>query len=304
MTRWQSVSAGVIAFALISAVPHGGTLNAQSGEGDAAVLSRIARINQRLATTGLNIAVEQIEFFTIGGGRPSNRIHQQPFRWVANDPRRLADGEKLTYLVDQSDGATASGVTSAQTEAAIDRALTTWQAQRCLRTLDIVKRPDSGADPDIFDSFFGFGDEGNPFLADIVEAGWLPRAFFEAVGGPGGGRGILAFTVTFIFTDDNGVPTDINGDRHLDTALAEVYYNDNFGAPGGDRAGNPWGIDVALPGIDIETVALHENGHALEIGHFGPPPAAVMNPVYAGIRHQPLAVDHAGMCAVWASWPK
>jgi hypothetical protein len=68
--------------------------------------------------------------------------------------------------------------------------------------------------------------------------------------------------------------------------------------------GNPWGINVALPGIDVETVALHENGHSLGIGHFGPPPAAVMNPVYAGIRHSPLAVDSAGMCSVWASWPK
>jgi hypothetical protein len=39
---------------------------------------------------GLDIAVESIEFFTIGLGRPSNRIHQQPFRWVPNDPRRAA----------------------------------------------------------------------------------------------------------------------------------------------------------------------------------------------------------------------
>jgi hypothetical protein len=48
-----------------------------------------------------------------------------------------------------------------------------------------VKRADTGEDPDIFDSFYGFGQFGNPFLADIVNAGWLPRAFFEAVGGPG-----------------------------------------------------------------------------------------------------------------------
>ena len=158
--------------------------------------------------------------------------------------------------------------------------------------------------PDIFDGLLGFGGIGDPFLADTVEAGWLPRAFFEAAGGPGGGRGILAFTVTFIFTDDNGVPTDINGDNFLDTALAEVYYNDTFGDPTNDRAGNPWGIDVALPGIDVETVALHKNGHALEIGHFGPPPVAVMNPVYGGIRHQLFGVDHAGMCTVWGPRPK
>jgi Matrixin len=143
-----------------------------------------------------------------------------------------------------------------------------------------------------------------PFAADIVNAGWRPRAFFETVFGPGGGRGVLAFSVTFIFTDAAGNPVDTNGDNYLDTALNEVYYNDTFGDPASDRAGNPWAIDAPLPSIDVETVALHENGHSLGIGHFGPPPAAVMNPVYAGIRHAPFAVDHAGMCAVWSSWPK
>jgi hypothetical protein len=180
--------------------------------------------------------------------------------------------------------------------------MTTWEGDSCFQKVNIVKRADGGADPDIFDFFFGFGGFGNPFLADIVSAGWLPRAYFEAVGGPGGGRGILAFSVTFIFVS-GGVPTDINGDNYLDTALNEVYYNDTFGDPGNDRAGNPWGINVALPGIDVETVALHENGHSLGIGHFGPPPAAVLNPRYAGIRQSPLPADHAGMCTIWSRWP-
>lgn len=277
---------------------------AQGGEGDPEVLALMEDINAQLAAQGLNIAVEQIEFFTIGNGRPSNRIHQQPFRWVANDPRRAAAGIDITYLVDQSDGATTSGLSNAQTEAVIDTSMTTWDNEKCLKKVDLVKRSDPGSDPDIFDFFFGFGGFGNPFLADIVSAGWLPRAYFEAVGGPGGGRGILAFSVTFIFLDSSGAPSDINGDNYLDTALNEVYYNDTFGDPGDDRAGNPWGINVALPGIDVETVALHENGHSLELGHFGPPPAAVMNPVYAGMRQSPLKADHAGMCAVWGSWPK
>lgn len=274
------------------------------GEGDPAVLAKMHQINENLRAMGLNIAIEEIHLITIGQGRPSNRIHQTGLRWVAGDARRLADGDNITYLVDQSDGATASGLTNAQTEAALDRALNTWDASNCLKKVDIVKRADSGADPDIFDSFFGFGGFGNPFLADIVEAGWLPKAFFDAVGGPGGGDGILAFSISFIFTDGSGNPTDINGDNHLDTALNEVYYNDNFGDPGGTRPGNPWGINIVLPGIDVETVGLHENGHSLALGHFGPPPAAVMNPVYAGIRQSPLAIDKAGMCAVWASWPK
>jgi hypothetical protein len=273
-------------------------------EGDPDVLAQMAQINEQLRSMGLILAVEQIEFFTIGQGRPSNRIHAQEFRWVANDARRLADGKNITYLVDQSDGATASGLTNAQTGPALDRALNTWQANRCFKKVDIVKRADSGADPDIFDFFFGFGGFGNPFLADIVNAGWLPRAFFEAVGGPGGGRGILAFSVTFIFVDGDGNPTDINGDNRLDTALNEVYYNNTFGDPADDRAGNPWAINLPLPAIDVETVGLHENGHSLGTGHFGPPPNAVMNPVYAGIRQSPLSTDSAGMCTVWASWPK
>jgi hypothetical protein len=58
------------------------------------------------------------------------------------------------------------------------------------------------------------------------------------------------------------------------------------------------------PGIDVETVALHENGHSLGIGHFGPPPGAVMNPVYGGILHSPRPTDHAAMATLWRSWPQ
>lgn len=272
-------------------------------QGDAATLAKISQINQQLAARGMNIAVEAIDFYTIGRGRPSVRVHQDPFRWVPNDPRRGAQGEDITYLVDQSDGATASGLTAAQTEAAIDRALATWQDQRSFKKVTLVKRADDGSDPDIYDYFFGYGNYGYPFAADIVEAGWLPRGFFEAVGGPGGGADILAFSISFVFIDGNGVPTDINGDNYFDTALNEVYYNDTFGDVGDDQAGHPWGIDVPIPGVDVETVALHENGHSLGIGHFGPPPLAVMNPVYSGIHHAPFGPDNAGMNAVWSSWP-
>ena len=261
------------------------------------------QINQQLAANGQHVAIEALDFFTIGNGRPGVRIHQTPFRWVPNDPRRLADGTNITYIFDRSGGRTASGLTAAQTEAAVDAALATWSSDDALKQVAIVKRPDPGTDITIFDAFFGFGGSGNPFAADIVDAGFYPRAFFEAVGGPGGGRGILAFSVSFIFVDNNGNPTDINGDNYLDTALNEVYCNNTFGDPSSDRAGNPWMINQPLPAVDVQTVALHENGHSLELGHFGPPPDAVMNPVYAGIRHAPFPTDDAGMSAVWQSWP-
>jgi hypothetical protein len=291
--------------ALATVVVLAGVIAGGSAGGPAAPTPGVlTQVNERLAAMGLNIRAEQIEFFTIGQSRPSNRVHGQEFRWVANDPRRTWNvSTDITYLVDGSDGRTASGLSSAQTEGAIDRSFDTWDAEDCMSEVDIVERADNSGDPDFFDSFFGFGRAGGTF-ADITEAGWLPRDFFEAVGGPGGGRGILAFSVSFIFVEEDGeTPTDINGDNRLDTALNEVYYNDTFGDRRDDRAGNPWGIDVALPGIDVETVALHENGHSLGLGHFGPPPDAVMNPVYAGINHEPDSADRAGLCAVWSSWP-
>jgi hypothetical protein len=274
----------------------------------------LLEVNDRLLDVGLNIAVEAVEYYTIGEGRPADRVLQQPYRWVPDDPLRFAQGNDITYLVDLSEGQTASGLTAQQTEAAIDSAMSTWDGARSLRQVDIVKRPDPGADPDIYDwlvapAYDGqgnpapgqFGELGFPYYADIVHAGWLPKAYFDALE-PGGGESILGFSVTFVWIDDQGFPTDINGDNYLDTALNEVYYNDNFGDPNGTLPALPWGIDVPLPGIDVETVALHESGHSLGADHFGPPPSAVMNPVYAGIRHSPSPSDLAAMAAVWQSW--
>ena len=87
-------------------------VSAQGGQGDPYVLAYMQKINNQLKTKGLRLAIEEIDFFTIGAARPSNRIHQQEFAWVANDARRLADGDNITYLVDKSDGKTASGLSS------------------------------------------------------------------------------------------------------------------------------------------------------------------------------------------------
>ncbi len=268
------------------------------------VVAKLQAMNDELLARGFRVAIEGIDYFTIGAGRPSIRIHQEGLRLVPDDSRRVADGDLVTYLVHDGRGATASGLTAAQTSAAIDAALSTWDGTQALHKVTISKRT-AVADPDLLDDLFGFGNLADfvPFQATIVDAGWLPREFFELAGGPGGGRFILAFTAPFVFVDDRGNPTDINGDGYLDVAFSEVYYNDNFGTPGGDRTGNPWGTNIVLPGIDVQTVALHENGHALGIGHFGPPPAAVMNPVYAGIRQSPFPTDLAAMNAVWSSWP-
>ena len=71
----------------------------KADQGDTALLRRVTEINRQLAAKGFNAAIEAIDFFTIGKGRPGIRIHQAPFRWVPNDPRRLADATNITYLV-------------------------------------------------------------------------------------------------------------------------------------------------------------------------------------------------------------
>ncbi|HET6341130.1 MAG TPA: matrixin family metalloprotease [Gemmatimonadota bacterium] len=267
------------------------------GGGEPDMMAAMLRANDALRTQGLGIAAEAIEYFTIGEARPSDRIHAQPFRWVPNDPRRLAQGIDITYIVDQSEGKTFSGLTNAQTEPEIDAAMQTWDAEAALDRVAIFKRADPNRDITIFDFFFCDGRQGNPFAADIVSAGWWDPECF--------GVSTLAFSVTFIFVDDAGNPTDINGDGYLDTALNEVYFNDKWGNPRFDTGGlNPWTVGQQnLPAIDVRTVSFHELGHSLELGHFGPPPDAVMNPVYAGPRIEALSPDESGLQAVWQSWP-
>jgi hypothetical protein len=262
---------------------------AHGQQGDSSVLQLMNDLNDVLKPQWLDYRVEQIEFLTIGKGRPSARIHQRDFRWVSGDPRRHADGDTLSYLVDPSWGeATSGGVTQAATEAAIDRAVARWAASSCLGQR-VVKRPYPGGDVTIFDFFLDRGGFGEPFAADIVHAGWLSED--SGLLGPD----VLGISVTFIFVDpDTGEPTDLDGDQRMDTALNEIYYNDRFvwSLSGAETAGT----------FDVETVALHESGHAFAVGHFGSPPEAVMNPVYTGVRRELYPMDHAGLCTVWGNW--
>lgn len=253
----------------------------------------MSKANQQLADHGANVEVGSIDLFTVGKGRPTDREHQNPFRRVPYDARRNADGSKITYIVRRSLGATSNGLSNAQTEPAISAAVATWASNSCVANAPIVKRSDPGTDVDVFDELIGQGDSaipdfGNLFSphADIIDAGFRPRAFFDRLS-PGGGDFIIGITITFFYR------TDVNNDHYFDTALAETYYNDNF----------VWSIGGELPTVDVQSVALHENGHALGLGHFGPPPDAVMNPVYTGIKRTPFGTDHAGVCSVWGAWP-
>jgi hypothetical protein len=265
-------------------------LAAAAQEGDPWTLEAMEEVNGGLKAQWMDIRVEQVEVLSLGQARASSRLHRQPFRWVAGDARRDADGDLLTYMVDRTDGP-GSAALPAGFEAAIDRAAAVWAAEPCLRKAGVTKRPDTGVDADIFDSHFGFGGFGNWKSADVVIGGWMPPAFFEAVTGEGGGASVLAMSVTFIFVGRDGVPSDLNGDGYHDTAANEIYFNDAFS----------WMVGS---GMDVETVVLHELGHSLGIGHLGPPPRAAMNPVYSGAQAQLMPLDRAAVCSLWASWPR
>jgi len=280
-----------VALALFAPV----SLPAQEGEGDSYLLAAINDWNgvlraewMDLRAEWMDLRVQQVDVLTVGQGRASARLHRQPFRWVAGDPRREAEGTALTYMVDTADlGAT--GLTAAAAEAAVDRAMGTWASDGCLQKVTLAKRASDGTDADIFDFRYGYGDYGDYRKADIVHAGFLPPDFFEQVTGPGGGETVLAMSVTFIYVDPTGRPSDADKDGYLDMAHNEIYYNQAFS----------W----AAGGMDVESAALHEIGHSLGIGHIGPPPEAVMNPIYAGVERALHPIDHAALCSVWGSWP-
>lgn len=275
----------------------------------------LQRINAVLAARHAKYRVDHVEWVVRNDAASAGKEvfafdrgnKQLPFQFVPNDPRR-GEGTEITYLVDQSDGATHTGapLTNAQTEAAIDRAMNTWETTTTCSKFPINKVADNGSDPDLIDGIV-FNDPsliGTP-RADITHAGWYPAAFFDLLA-PQGSTSILASTFTFFFTEDGVNPTDINHDRKGDAAFRETYYNDAF----------PWGINTDnSAAIDVETVSLHESGHGLSQDHFGAifrtvangrfhfAPQAVMNAAISIQKHSLLGSDKGGHCSIWGNWP-
>lgn len=81
------------------------------------------------------------------------------------------------------------------------------------------------------------------------------------------------------------LPPPINGG----TDAGDITFNSN----------ENWGINN---NIDIETVALHEMGHALGLDHT-PVYNAVMNAYYTGANQQPVADDVSGIQSVYGAQP-
>jgi hypothetical protein len=185
--------------------------------------------------------------------------------------------------------------------------MNTWNTVTCA-TIPLDKLSDYGVDWG-FVQFLWFLNGGPPggypgWYADITHAGWLPGGFFDWALGPGASGYVLGATFTFAF----GSPpdyTDLDNNGKIDVAFREIYYNDAF----------TWGIDPIWPVIDVETVVLHEMGHALSLDHFGKlfqtdkngkfhfAPRAVMNAGYNGVQQDLAGTDNGAFCSVWDGWP-
>jgi hypothetical protein len=259
------------------------------------IWSVMATINAQLKSSGADYRVEIAEYLTEGEevGQTvffSDRGNKQvAAHFVPGDPRRGGFTD-IAYTIDQAEGAV-DGLSQAQTNAAIDRAMGTWEGVNC-SVIPITKVGNPGGDIGVVEFLSGLG--GSPFVfADITHAGWLPAGILPPP--------VLAATFTFVFLD-GGNPTDVDNNGKADTAFSEILYNNAA----------TWAINA---NIDVETVALHEAGHGLSQNHFGKAfrtlangklhfaPRAVMNAGYSGVQQQLAGTDNGGHCSIWAKWP-
>lgn len=306
------ILAGVSAAALIS-----GTAMAQDDDPGVAVLDAI---NAELAARGLNISIEQMELLGSGEGlnmgrtvRASDHGNKQlGSDWSPVDPNR-GFRKNITYMIDTAD-VTADFPIAEQAD--VHRfGVETWDKETC-SNIGINELPPIAADLGYVQWIVGFGGSlvtvlsGNLGNIDIVHGGFLPAAFFDRIGGPGGGAGILGVNFTFVWSGGQ----DSDGNGRSDVAIKESYYNDGFNWVN-DGTGERSDRNAAGERIfDIATVALHESGHALSRAHFGDvaihhkkglvtAPDAVMNAIYGGVRRELLGPDQGGHCSDWSAWP-
>jgi hypothetical protein len=294
------------------------------------VSALLGSMNLQLATAGAKVRVAKAELVMDAMGWngatstiifASDRARGIGSEWVPGDARR--DGRVgVTYAFGSdnpglprtrnADGTNVRSVPLAQLDAQIEEAMAAWRNQSCSAPIDRVAIP-AGTDPDILDELFrGQAPKANYAQpADIVQSSWQPRQFFWNVAGGDtlSGNSIIGVTFTFVFVDDNGNPTDIDGNKKDDIGLAELFYNTRFF----------WGNDGAANTVDFYSIITHETGHALGLGHFGKlfvtkhaaadgiqiadikyAPYAIMNAAYVTGRNEIAGTDHSSFCQIWA----
>ncbi|HEX7297063.1 MAG TPA: hypothetical protein VF251_15015 [Pyrinomonadaceae bacterium] len=325
MNRPKLISTGVGLAMLAALVSPALSTPIQSSQQDAAnefprYSPELDLLRRQLAASGrVDVGIARAEYITTSAG--FNPVTSQtivandrkPDTWwpqfVENDPRREGRSS-ITYVVDQSDGSALTWLPglavlpNSTTEAVIDLSMGEWQLDPGCNGPAIVKVADSGDNIDVADDI-GFGRPRGNSIADVTHGGWINSRFFDIIA-PGGSAYVLGVTISFVFLDQNGDPTDIDDNGRADTAFMEIYYNRGFAwaQPGNDD------------NADIESIVKHEAGHALGLSHFGKvfltkngseiedihyAPRAVMNAVYVSPFPDLTGTDKAAFCRIWAN---
>eukprot|EP01083_Nonionella_stella_P067629 179027_1 len=233
-----------------------------------------------------------------------NPHSRQTAEWVPNDDRRHNSSDHgLDFFVHIDDTQLPSGLNQSQVITAIENAVHTWDNVPCSKNKFnlIISDEHKGQDIGYAEYIWSNGQSGsNRKVGDIVFGGFIPSSLFD-----GGNQTIGAVTVLFDFKDQIMYQNEGPGE----IALAEIYFNDGFA----------WDIlQESVSGkFDIETVALHELGHALSQSHFHPAGKVIssangmnpndandvaMAPLYFGVNHDLHGVDIGGHCSQWANW--
>jgi hypothetical protein len=246
------------------------------------------------------------------------------YQWVENDARRHDDhGLTLYYRIDLTE--LPPGVSAAKTEQAIEAAVATFEEQTCGRALDLVRvDTDPGLDFGYLQHEVGMGGAATP-RADITFAGWLPAEFMARAGVPGSfgvalplawqTDGSLAWGLDL--WDPSRSFTDVNRDRKADLFATEIYFNRDWNYVTDDKE-----LADTLFYIDVQTIATHELGHALGMGHFGrstvildadgqfidlytnPHSVNLMNTSSFYQKRDLSGSDVASFCELYANWGK
>ena len=267
-------------------------------------------VNTTAISQGRNVVVLKAEYFGAGdsidaNGRTvffSNRGNKQ----LSGDfvpaayGLQLDNSDDVSYYVD--DNRATFDIPVAASNAALDRAMATWDGVKC-STLNMTEFTFDGRRTGFIAALLGDPNGSFDYVADITHAGWLPAVVFDFFL-PGGGSSILGVTFSIAYVDDEGNPTDVDNNGKADVAWREIYFNDGF----------EWNDGSGIT-FDIETVGLHEAGHGLSQDHFGDAfrtqsnnklhfaPRAVMNASYTGVQRKIAHSDNGGHCSNWAQWP-